>query len=328
MSAYLARFLAALLLVALLAACVAPVPGATPIPAAPALAVPTVRVALLGITDVVPFYVAQQEELFTAQGLTAEAVPVSSAAERETVVQSNAADCELTDLHGVILTNATGAEPLRVVATARQAAADQPVFFLMGAPGGKVADASQLAGANIGISENTIIDYWNDRILEALGIDASSITRTSVPQLPVRLELLMAGQLDAAVLPDPLASLARLQGATQLADDTLRPAIAVSVLACRADFIAAQPDAVRAFVAGWDAAVEAINADPDAFGNILIETARVPEPLQDSYSLPPFPAPQVPTPEQVQDVADWALAKGLIQTAPAYDEVVDATFRP
>ncbi len=310
----------------LLAACVAPVAAPADAPAdAP---VKAVRVALLGITDVVPFYVAQQEGLFTAQGLTAEAVPVSSAAERETVVQSNAADCEMTDLHGVILTNATNAQPLRAVATTRQATADQPVFFLMGAPNGKVKDASQLAGANIGISENTIIDYWNDRILAALGVDAGSITRTSVPQLPVRLELLMAGQLDAAILPDPLASLARLQGATDLADDTLRPDIGVSVLVCRADFIAAQPAAVAALVAGWDAAIEAINANPAAFRNILIETARVPEPLQDSYDLPLFPAPQVPTPEQVQDVADWALEKGLIQTAPAYDEVVDATFRP
>jgi NitT/TauT family transport system substrate-binding protein len=324
MRAHHARFPALLLLVMLLmAACVAPL-------AAPPIVAPakTVRVALLGITDVVPFYVAQQEGLFTAQELTAEAVPVSSGAERETVVQSNAADCEMTDIHGVVLTNATNAQPLRIVATARQATADQPLFFLMAAPGGQVTDVSQLAGANIGVSENTIIDYWNDRMLAALSVDGASVTRTNVPQLPVRLELLMAGQLDAAILPDPLASLARLQGATPLADDTLRPDIAVSVLACRADFIAAQPEAMAAFVAGWDAAVEAINADPAAFRNILIETARVPAPLQDSYTLPPFPAPQIPTPEQVQDVVDWALDKGLIQTALGYDQVVDTTFRP
>ena len=287
----------------------------------------TVRVALLPITDVVPFYVAQQEGFFTAQDLTAEAVPVSSGAERETVVQSDLADCELTDIHGVVLTNVTDAQPLRIIATARQATAEQPLFFLLGAPGGKVTDPSQLAGANIGISENTIIDYWNDRILAALHIDGESVTRTNVPQLPVRMELLMAGQLDAAILPDPLASLAQLQGATLLADDTLRPDIAVSVLACRADFIDEQPDAVTAFLAGWDAAVEAINADPDAYRNILIETARVPEPLQDSYSLPPFPAPQIPTAAQVQDVVDWAATKGLIQMGLTYTDVVDTSFR-
>ena len=311
----------------LIAGCVAPVPAATTSSSTAAAPAQTVRVALLPITDVVPFYVAQQQELFTAQGVTAEAVPVNSGAERETIVQSGQADCELTDIHGVVLTNVTDAKQLRIIATARQATNEQPLFFLLGAPNGKVADASQLAGANIGISENTIIDYWNDRILAALDIDGDSVIRTNVPQLPVRMELLMAGQVDAAILPDPLASLAQLQGAPLPADDTLRPDIAVSVLACRADFITAQPDAVTAFLAGWDAAVAAINADPDAFRNILIETARVPEPLQDSYSLPPFPAPQTPTAAQVQDVVDWAVTKGLIQMGLTYTDVVDTSFR-
>lgn len=328
MSVHPARLPAVLLLVTFLGGCIAPVPAPAPAASTTPAAEKTVRVALLGITDVVPFYVAQQEGFFADQGLTAEAVPVSSAAERETMIQSNAADCEMTDLHGVILTNASDAAPLIAVATARQATAETPMFFLMGAPGGKVADASQLAGANIAISENTVIDYWNDRILDALGTDPAAVTRTNVPQLPVRLELLMAGQVDAAVLPDPLASLARLQGATQLADDTIRPDVAVSVVACRADFVAAQPDTVAALVAGWDAGAAAINADPAAYRNILIETARVPEPLQDSYSLPPFPALQVPTPEQVQDVAEWALSKELIEAVPAYAEIVDTTFRP
>ncbi len=318
------RIVYALLLAVLSAGCaVSPAPVSGPIVSS----TPELRIALLPITDSVPFYVAQEEGFFRSAGVTATAVPVSSAAERSTVVQTAVADCELTDLHGVILTNVSPAMSMRVIATARQATAEQPLFYLLGAPDGNLTDLAQLAGANIGISENTIIDYWNDRILATAGVDTARITRTNVPQLPVRLELLMNNQLDAAVLPDPLAALARLQGAPLLADDTLRPDIAVSVLACRSDFIAAKPDAVRRFLTAWDRAVQAINADPAAYRNILIQQTRVPEPLQDRYDMPPFPVAQIPDAAQVADVMEWLQAKGLIETALDYAAVVDDSFR-
>lgn len=317
------RLFLLLLLMGLSTAC-APVQPSAPQPGAAAQAL---RVALLPTTDVVPFYVARQAEAFTEHGLTAEAVPVSSAAERDTVIQTGAADCEMTDVQGVVLTNARDAQPLRIIATARQATTEQPLFFLLSAPESGITGPEQLAEANIGTSENTVIDYWFDRVPAAAGVDLADATRTNVPQLPVRLELLLNKQLDAAILPDPLASLAQLQGATLVLDDTILPEAAVSVLVCRADVIAARPDAVAAFLAGWDQAVEAINADPSAFSDILIETARVPEPLQGRYTLPPFAVQAIPSDAQVQDVVDWAVEKGLIDTPPAVDQLIDHSFR-
>ncbi len=275
-----------------------------------------------------PFFVAEQEGYFADAGVQAEAVPASSAAERETLIQSNGAECELTDIHGVVLTNAAEAEPLRIVASTRQATPDAPVFFLLTAPGSAITTTDQLAGANIGISENTVIDYWQDRILTAAGVDPATVTRTSVPQIAVRLELLMGNQLDAAVLPDPLAALAQLQGATVLLDDTILPEAGVSVLACRADVLATQRDAVAALVTGWDQAIEAINADPAAYRNVLLERTNVPEPLQDRYDLPTYPVQQIPSEDQVLDVVAWALDRGLLDAPLTYDQLVDPTFRP
>jgi NitT/TauT family transport system substrate-binding protein len=308
-----------------LAGCVASAPPTSPTDPA---ALPPVRVTFLPITDVVPFFVAQEEGEFAAAGLQVEAVPASSAAERETLIQSNAADCELTDIHSVVLTNARDAQPLRIVATTRQATADVPVFFLLTAPDSAITTPAQLAGANLGISENTVIDYWQDRIVRAAGVDPATITYTSVPQIAVRLELLLSGQLDAAVLPDPLAALAQLQGATVLLDDTTLPAAGVSVLACRADFLAEQRAAVAALVTGWDQAIAAINADPAAYREVLLAHTNVPAPLQDRYDLPSLPVQQIPSEAQVRDVVAWAVDEGLIDAPLAYDQIVDATFRP
>lgn len=313
------------LVLSLTAGCTAVAPTSAPGDAA---AGSSLQVTFLPIADAVPFYVAEQEGYFAAAGVEAAAVPASSAAERETLVQSGGAECELTDIHGVVLTNAGEGESLRIVASTRQATANAPVFFLVAAPNRGITTPEQLAGTNIGISENTVIEYWLDRILAAAGVDPAAVARTSVPQIAVRLELLMSGQIDAAVLPDPLASLAVLQGATVVLDDTLLPEAGVSVLACRADVIESRREAVAALVAGWDQAIEAINADPAAYRNVLLERTNVPEPLKDRYDLPVYPVHQIPTEAQVADVAAWTVDKGLIDTSPAYDEIVDPSFRP
>ena len=68
-----------------------------------------IRVTFLAITDAIPFFVAEEEGYFATAGVNTEAVVAGSAAERETLIQSRSADCELTDIHSVVLTNARDA---------------------------------------------------------------------------------------------------------------------------------------------------------------------------------------------------------------------------
>lgn len=288
----------------------------------------TVRVGLLPITDVVPFYVAQALDFFAPEGVEAELIPVSSGAERDTLIQADAIDCQLTDLHNVVLINAgEGDVKLRVISSARKATSELAQFFLLSAPGSGITEPAQLVGKRIGISENTIIEYWTDRLLAGAGVDPATVEKVNVPQIPVRLELLGSGQIDAAVLPDPLASLAQLTGAANVIDDTAQPEIGLSILSCSQSFIAEHRDAVQGLLNAWDQAVEAINADPAQFQNILIENTRVPDPLLNKYTLTPFPVQELPSEAQVQDVVEWALEKGVISAALGYDDIVDASFR-
>lgn len=318
------RLLPLLFVLFLLTACAVPMPSTstatdeTDVAAESA----TLRVAVLPITDVIPFYVAQQEGEFAARNLDVELIPVSSGPDRDTLLQAGGADCALNEVLGTILFNAGEGEQLRVVSTALRAFPDAAHFYLLASPQSGVSAPADLSGRTIAISANTIIEYWTDRLLTQQGVDAATVELTNVPQIPVRLELLMSGQVDAAVLPDPLASLAIMQGAVPVLDDTLAPELGLSVISCRLSVVENQPDAVAALVAGWDAAVTAINADPQQFGNVLTENTRVPEPLQDRYSLPPFPAAELPTPAEVDDVLAWAMEKGLIEESQSYDIVV------
>jgi NitT/TauT family transport system substrate-binding protein len=287
----------------------------------------TLKIGVLPITDVVPMYVAQQEGYFADEGLAVELLPVASGPERDSMIQAGVIDGELNEILTTVLTNAGAGEQVRIVTTARRPFPNAPMFYILSSPNSGITTPAQLGGVEIGISGNTVIEYVTERVLENAGLAADEILGANIPKIPVRLELLLGDQIQAGVLPDPLASLSLAQGAHLVIDDTTYPEVAISVISFREKVLKERPDAVEAFLRAYDRAVEAINENPQQFQNILIETARVPEVLQDRYTLPPFPEHELPTEHQVQDVVDWALSKGLIGETLAYDQVVDATFR-
>ena len=287
----------------------------------------TLKIGVLPITDVVPAYVAQEQGYYAAEGIDVELVPVASGAERDSLIQAGGIDGGLNELLTTVLINAGSEEKIRIVTTARRVFPDVPLFFVLASPASGITTVEQLKGVEIGISENTVIEYVTDRTLQRAGLASTEIRFTNVPAIPVRLELLLNDQLKAAVLPDPLASLAQLQGARIVVSDTAYPEVSLSAISFRQAVLEDRPNTVRAFLRAWDKAVADINADPRKFRNVLIQNARVPEPLQDRYDLPPFPQGELPNQAQVQDVVDWALEKGLIQQPLSYDEVVAAEFR-
>src|SRR5512139_2542214 len=63
----------------------------------------TLRIGVLPITDVVPFYIAQEQGYFKKNGLNVELVPASSAAERDQMMITQQIDGMLNDLVSTVL---------------------------------------------------------------------------------------------------------------------------------------------------------------------------------------------------------------------------------
>jgi NitT/TauT family transport system substrate-binding protein len=239
-------------------------PAKTPLPPS---AAGTLRIGVLPITDVVPFYIAEQEGYFKAQGLNVELVPVASAAERDQFMATRQIDGQLNDLVSTVLFNAEQPR-LKIVRTARVAFPEQPQFWILVPKDSPINSVQDLKGVEIAISQNSVIAYVTDRLLELEGLKKEDIKTTNVPQIPVRFELLSKGQLKAATLPDPLASLAILEGAKDIVDDSQHPEISQSVISFRSDVVAQRPDDVRRFLKAYDQAVQDIRTRPDQFRNL------------------------------------------------------------
>ncbi len=283
------------------------------------------KMGLLPILDILPFYVAEQKGYFEEEGINVEFVPVKSAQERDALMQAGEIDGMLNDLISTGLFNRDEVQ-IKIVATARRSYPESPQFRVLAAPDSGISSAQDLAGVPIGISQNTVIEYITDRMLEAEGLSPDQIEIVEVSAIPVRFEQLMAGQIQAATLPDPLAQGAVAGGANLVVDDSQYTEYSQSVLSFSTEAIDSKPNAINKFLNAWNRAVGDLNSNPDQYSDLLIEKARVPESIQGSYQMPPFPEGEVPSQAEWQDVVDWLLEKGLIDQPITYGDSVSTGF--
>jgi NitT/TauT family transport system substrate-binding protein len=299
-------------------------PTATRVPLTPT-GKGSLRIGLLPITDVVPFYIADAQGYFKQQGLNVDLVPVSSAAERDQLMATQQIDGELNDLVSTVLFNAQSPK-IKIVRKARQAFPNSAEYWILTPKDSAIKTPQDLKGKEIAISQNSVIEYVTQRLLEKEGLSTADIKTTNVPSIPTRLQLLQQNQVAAATLPDPLASLAIQQGARIVVDDTKYPDYSISVISFRVDVVAQRADDVKKFLAAYDQAIADIRTRPDQFRNVLINQSRVPDALKDKYQFPPFPDPSIPSTAQWNDVVQWALDKKLITASVTFDSSVDGGF--
>jgi len=285
----------------------------------------TLRLALLPVPDVFPVYVAEEKGYFKDAGIEVDPLPVGSAVERDQLLQAGGIDGMINEVGGAMLFNRDKVQ-MKIVSFARIPMGDAPLFRVLAAPGTKQTSVADLAGVPVAVSINTVIEYVSARLMAASGVAEEDIRFASVPVLPERLQLLLAGQIPAATLPDPLGFAAVQAGAVEIANDLDLPHLSASVVSFSMTALTGKKEAVKQFMAAWNKAVADLNADPESFRSLMLNKIRVPKNVSTTYRIPPFPGPSVPTRAQWDDVLQWMTKKQLITTTASYQDSVTDEF--
>jgi NitT/TauT family transport system substrate-binding protein len=282
-----------------------------------------VRIGTLPTEDSLPLWVAEKRGLFTKAGLEVQIVPFASAQERDAALTSGAIDAFMGDIIAAASLRAGGV-PVRIVTIMLGATPKEGRFGIAVKPGSKVTSLEQLAGKPVGTSSGTIQEYVLDQLMLQAGVSVDEIKKEEVKKVPVRLELLMQGKLEAAALPEPFLSLAEKQGAKVIADDTGDQNFSQTVLVVSQKYLddPAGAKATGLLLGVWDEAVAVVNKDPNSFRALLVEKARLPQPLATSYAVNTYPSAQLPKKEQVDDVLDWMRGAGLLDASVTYEDLV------
>ncbi|MBI5440154.1 MAG: ABC transporter substrate-binding protein [Deltaproteobacteria bacterium] len=280
----------------------------------------TIRIGTLPTEDALPLWAAEQLGLTASAGLTLQVITFQSAQERDVALASAAIDGFMGDLIAAASLEAGGV-PVTVATLMLGATAAEGRFGIVAAPGSGIRDLKGLSGVPVATSSGTIQEYVMDGLLKRAGV--ADIRKEEVKKVPVRFELLMSGKVKAAALPEPLLSLAEKQGAVLLADDTSGPNLSQTVLVVSKRFLdrPGAAEALRRLLQVWDRAAERVNADPGAWRATLVEKARLPKPIQESYRINRYPKSQLPRREEVDAVLVWMREKDLLKKPVGYEDL-------
>ncbi|MFH1137123.1 MAG: ABC transporter substrate-binding protein [Pseudomonadota bacterium] len=279
-----------------------------------------IRLGILPVVDVLPLLAAEEEGLFAEQGIKLELVSFQSALERDAALQADRLDGYFGDLLNTLLLIGSGRK-LGIVTQAYHTNPRRRMFGLAVSEKSGITDLAGMKGKKTAISRATVIEYVLDSILAAEGFDADYVVKEEIKKIPIRLQMLLANQVDAALLPEPLLSLAELKGAKVVADDRLAD-MTLTVIALDRSLREKTPDVTARFAAAYKEAVRRINAAPDKYLGLLVAKTSFPKPLEKTYEMPIFPAWSQPSARDVDHVQDWLARNGIIKARLSLADVV------
>ncbi|MFR4552973.1 MAG: ABC transporter substrate-binding protein [Sutterella wadsworthensis] len=208
---------------------------------------PLLKIGVLPAADSVLLYAAESEGFFESRGLRIQLLPFKSAIEIGAAMRAGELAGHYGDLINVFTQNAAGA-PQAVAATVTYANPAERNFALVTRPGSNLTSLEDIKthpGTDTAMSASTIIDYLLDRMEATTGLPPSAMKRVEVRQIPIRLQLLLAGKMETALLPEPSAAWWNRRAAEHLDDRTLAEPLAVVAFARPLSHRKRQPPSAR-----------------------------------------------------------------------------------
>lgn len=270
-----------------------------------------IRFGILPVIDTLPLQVAEKEGLFARHGLDVTLVRFMSALERDTAMQTGQIDGYFGDLIATYLLLNQGV-PMHIALTSWRTTPGYPMFGIALSPAGRDRNLGDMKGRTLALSKSTVMEFLADKLEDRLAVKRGYFEQLEVKKMPIRLQMLLTDQVDSALLPEPLLSLARLKGGNVLAtaEDLNLP---LTVLCLHNRYFENNGEAYTRFLAAYREAVRHLAENPENYRTLMAEGCRIPKPLLSQFPIYPFPVPSLPTPAELADVQDWMVAKGLLK---------------
>lgn len=262
-----------------------------------------IKLGVMYSSDIVPLAVIEGQKLDEKYGIDFEMEVFQSAKDRDAALQAGELDGVFTDYIGVCMYQNAGLD-MKITGVT-----DGDYVLLAGKDTG-ITNLSEAEGRSIAISENTLIEYSLDYILEQKGYGRDYLKKEVVPRIPDRLEMLRTGAIDLGLLPDPFSTLAA-EDAIVLGSAN-EAGLYPAVMAFTKDAISEKKDIIKKFYEVYDEAADYVNTTSiSEYEELVIEKCGYPEELRGKIVLPEYRKDVLPSEEDLQKAIDWAAQKGL-----------------
>ena len=280
----------------------------------------------LPVIQALPIFVANDLGLFAKHNASVELISFNSALESEIAISANQIDGYFADIITPIILNANGTD-LQIVSTLFKTDSSQRMFALLTPPGAEKQSLARAAEKGIAISTNTVIDYITPYLINSVDTSAFKYNKIDIKKIPIRLQLLLQNQISAAVLPEPLVTLAEQKGAHVYADDkklNMTPTVAVFTTT----FLKNNKINTKRYLLAIKEAMDIINNHPDSIRSIMLENCQVPDLLMNTFPVPKFQQLDLPSKENIVNAHKWLNEIHVIDTKLDIEELMSDEYLP
>lgn len=274
-----------------------------------------ITIGLMPDTDSLPFIIAKEKGYFAEEGIEVNIQQYKSAMDRDSALQSGNLDGAVSDMLAVAFAKAGGFD-------VKVTSFTDGSYKLIASKDAGINNVKALAGKDVAVSRNTIIEYVTDQILAKEGMDSESINKVIIPQIPTRLEMLQNGKLAAATLPEPMASIAVSNGCTYVTgSDEL--GINPGVIMFTVKTVDNKTAEIAAMYRAYNKAVDYLNnTSRDEYIDLVVEKGGFPPAAKEALKLPEYHKAALPKESDVTDCIKWLNNKGLVKEHFSYQDIV------
>lgn len=256
--------------------------------------------------DAIPIVIANEKGFFKKQGIDVNFQSFKNSKDRDAAFQTGNLDGVICDEIAISLYQNADFDVKITGIT------DGDFMLIANAKSG-IKSVNDIKGKSVAISEKTSIEYSLDKILEKNSLNPKDVKKSIVPAIPTRLEMLRNNNVDAALLPEPFASLAIKDGGVLLGSAS-NLNVYSSVTAFTQKAINSKSTEIKAFYKAYNEAVDYINNTPiSEYEDIIIKTVGYPADMKGKLNLPKFRKNALPQEANVKSVVDWTTKNGLIK---------------
>lgn len=272
-------------------------------------------IGLMPDTDSLPFIIAQEKGFFREEGIEVNIEQYKSAMDRDSALQSGNLDGAVSDMLAVAFAKSGGFD-------VKVTSFTDGSYKLIASKDSGIKDVKGLAGKDVSVSRNTIIEYVTDQILAKENMDGDSINKVIIPQIPTRLEMLQNGKLAAATLPEPMASIAVHNGCKYVTGSDelgINPGVILFTAKAAAD----KKAEIQAMYRAYNKAVAYLNnTDRAEYIDLVIEKGGFPPVAKEALKLPKYHEAALPKESDVVDCIKWLNSKKLVAETYSYQDIV------
>ncbi|SCG83788.1 sulfonate/nitrate/taurine transport system substrate-binding protein [Proteiniborus sp. DW1] len=267
------------------------------------------KIGVMPAVDSAPIFIADKNGYFEELGLDVDVQVYTNAMNRQSALQSGELDGAMTDVIALV-NNVQNGFDIKVTTSTD---GSFPILAKKNFQGQK--------DIKVGLMEVSVVNYLCDEFLS----EEYKVEKIFINEIPARLEMINQGQIDMAVLPEPVASQGELMGLEKKIYES-KDEFSPEIMVFTGDSIKNKEKAIKLFHKAYNKAVAEIQKDESIARDILVERLELNPEVKDKITLPKYNMARLPSQEYIEKIMKWNEEVLNKKIDLKYEELVEGKF--